>query len=69
VEFGIAAIEWLRPRGLGTFPQPQAVATPCFIVEWQQREDAWFALVDYVIEADRVLVQQWLPAGMLTRTG
>lgn len=42
---------------------------PGLIVEWQQRDGTWFALVDYVIEADQVLVQQWLPADLLTRIG
>ncbi|GAA5031819.1 hypothetical protein GCM10023258_30330 [Terrabacter aeriphilus] len=39
------------------------------VVEWQQRDGAWFALVAYIIETDRVLVQQWLSAELLTRIG
>ena len=39
------------------------------VLEWQQRDGAWFALVAYIIEADRVLVQQWLSAELLTRVG
>jgi hypothetical protein len=42
---------------------------PGIVVEWQQRHGAWFALVAYLIEADHVLVQQWLSAEMLTRIG
>lgn len=42
---------------------------PGIVVEWQQRDGAWFALVAYLIEADRVLVQQWLSAELLTRIG
>lgn len=42
---------------------------PGIVVEWQQREGTWFALVAYLIEPDRVLVQQWLSAEMLTKIG
>ncbi len=42
---------------------------PGIVLEWQQRDGAWFALVAYVIEADRVLVQQWLSAELLSRIG
>jgi len=42
---------------------------PGIVLEWQQRDGAWFALVAYVIEADRVLVQQWLSARLLTKVG
>jgi hypothetical protein len=38
-------------------------------VEWQLRDGAWSALVVYQIEADRVLVQRWLSAELLTRIG
>jgi hypothetical protein len=38
-------------------------------VEWQQRDGAWFALVAYIIEADGVLVQQWVSAELLMRIG
>ncbi|MGO4598508.1 hypothetical protein [Terrabacter sp. 2RAF25] len=42
---------------------------PGIVVEWQQRDGAWFALVAYLIEADSVLVQQWLSAELLTGVG
>jgi hypothetical protein len=39
------------------------------VLEWQQRDGAWFALVTFVIEAARVVVQQWLSSELLTRIG
>lgn len=47
----------------------RARPAPGIVVEWQQRDGAWFALVAYVIEDEQVLVQQWLPADLLTRIG
>ncbi len=45
------------------------IPIPASSFEWQQREEGWFALVAHLIEADRVLVQQWLSADSLTRVG
>ncbi|GAA2503447.1 hypothetical protein GCM10009858_46840 [Terrabacter carboxydivorans] len=52
-------------RGGPDVPGPH----PGIVVEWQQSGGAWFALVADLIEADRVLVQQWLSAELLTRIG
>jgi hypothetical protein len=52
---------WVR-GGTGA-PGPH----PGIVVEWRQRDGAWFALVAYLIEADGVLVQQWLAAELLTK--
>ena len=43
--------------------------THLVLTRGQQRDGAWFALVAYVIETDRVLVQQWLSAELLTKVG
>jgi len=57
-----------RPRRhcwvTGTVDAPGAHAG--IVISWEKREDVWFALVVYFLEADRVLVQQWLPADVVT---
>ena len=52
-------------RGSPSAPGPH----PGLVIEWQQRDGVWFALVAYIIEADRVLVEQWLSAELLTGIG
>lgn len=42
---------------------------PGLLLAWEKREAAWFALVSYYLEDDGVLVQQWLPATLLTPVG
>jgi hypothetical protein len=42
---------------------------PGLIIEWARRDDGWWGLVTYVIEEDGALVQQWLPARLLTAVG
>lgn len=42
---------------------------PGIVLEWQQRDGQWFALVSYWIEGDRALVQQWLSSELLRPIG
>lgn len=39
---------------------------PGIVLAWEQRGEAWFALVSYYLEDDGVLAQQWLAADLLT---
>ena len=39
---------------------------PGLILDWTRRDDGWWGFVAYVIEDDEALVQQWLPARLLT---
>jgi hypothetical protein len=39
------------------------------VLDWQQRDGTRYAWVAYLIEVDRVLVQQWLSAELLTKVG
>jgi len=51
-----------------TGPEASRGPHPGLIVEWSRRNDGWWAFVTYVIEADAAVVQQWLPAKLLTPT-
>ena len=42
---------------------------PGLLLAWEQRDGEWFGHVVYWIEAHKVLVQQWLPANLLTPVG
>ena len=51
-----------------TGPEASRGPHPGLVIEWSQRSDGWWALVAYVIEAAGAVVQQWLPAKLLTPT-
>jgi hypothetical protein len=39
------------------------------VVAWEQRDDGWWALVSYLVEAEGALVQQWLHGELLSPVG
>ena len=51
--------------GTSESPSPH----PGLVLGWDKRDGGWFAQVVYYVEADGVLVQQWLPADLLTGVG
>ncbi|WP_404387060.1 hypothetical protein [Humibacillus xanthopallidus] len=42
---------------------------PGVVIAWQLRDDGWWALVSYLVEADEALVQQWLRGELLRPVG
>ena len=52
-------------RGTPDAPGPH----PGLVTAWERRDGGWFGHVTYWLEADGVLVQQWLAAELLTRVG
>lgn len=42
---------------------------PALLVEWQQRDTRWWARVVFLVEADGLLVEQWLPADRIQPIG
>lgn len=39
---------------------------PGLVIAWEKRDNGWWAQVVYLVQDDAALVQQWLPAELLT---